>query len=426
MSDLRQRLHDIEGFAAPDLWQDITDRQPKHRLREPGTGRRVLVAVVALALAVAALSFLVRAFRSNGPVPANPRPLVSNGPIWALGGGGEAGALIYAVDPATGAKTPLWSDGRNPDFPTFVVDPAIVSEDYAFSPDGSRVAFSNYVKDGPQACCNEIFEMNSDGTRLSQVTHDHAYASFPAWSPDSSEIVYTSYRGEGYVPGCDGSTLCPGDLYSIHADGSGLVEHAFPPKGLILDPEWSPDGSKILFLFATPQERFGVWVQSADGSEYPHHLIDTNADTTFGRPVWSPDGVEIAFAKVVDGEPQLWVMRVDGSEPHLVADFPRYGISPLAWRPVQAQASSPEPSLTPTAIPTRSSSGSTIAVADSIPITDSSKAIIGPIAAGAGGVWVGMWNQPHPEGGPDEGPQTWFSGSLATAGSELRLPRSPP
>jgi dipeptidyl aminopeptidase/acylaminoacyl peptidase len=388
MSDLRHRLRDIEGFVPPDLWQDIADRRPTGPSREPGPVRRVLVAVVALALAIAALALVVRAFRSSGSVPSHPRPLVSNGPLWALGGGGEAGALIYAVDPATGAKTPLWSDGRNSDFPNFVVAPAIVSGDYAFSPDGSRVAFSNYVKEGPQDCCNEIFEMNSDGTGLSQVTHDQAYASFPSWSPDGTEIVFTSYRGDGYVPGCDGSTLCPGNLYAIgadgtgerqltddpadesmpswspdgttiafrrarggsgdglfvmNADGSGVVEHAFPPRGLILDPEWSPDGSRILFLFAGPQERFGVWVQSADGSEYPHHLIDTNADTTFGRPVWSPDGAEIAFAKVVDGEPQLWVMRADGADPHLVAELPSYGISPLAWRPVQAGTSTPEP-----------------------------------------------------------------------------------
>jgi len=58
------------------------------------------------------------------------------------------------------------------------------------------------------------------------------------------------------------------------------------------------------------------------------------ADTTFGRPVWSPDGAEIAFARLVDGEPQLWVMWADGSDPHLVAELPSYGISPLAWQPV--------------------------------------------------------------------------------------------
>jgi len=377
MNDLKRRLGDIEGYAPPDLWQEITSRGPRPAGPELGPGRRIVVAVVTLAVAAAALAFVVRAFRSNPSTPANPTPSVSNGPIWALGGGGEAGALIYAVDPATGAKTPLWSDGRNPDFPNFTVDQQRTSDNYVFSPDGSRVAFSHYVKEGPPDCCDEIFEMNADGTGLSQVTHDHAYASFPSWSPDGAQIVYTSYRGEHYVPGCDGSTLCPGDLYAIGADGSGerqltndpadesmpswspdgsrvvfrstladsggglyvmnpdgsdMAELAANPGGFVLYPAWSPDGSKILFLFATPNERFGVWVVNPDGADM-HQLIDTNADTNFAPPLWSPDGAEIAFAKLVEDEPQLWVMGADGSEPHMVAALPRYGISPLAWKP---------------------------------------------------------------------------------------------
>src|SRR6266545_4641752 len=390
MSDLKERLRDIEGFAPPDLWKDITSRE-SHPLRpEPPSGRRVAVALLALAVAAAGLVFVSRAFRStSGSAPVGPVLHVSDGPIWARGAGGKAGSVIYAVDAARGAKSPLWSDGRNPDFPEFKVDPRLVGDDYAFSPDGSRVAFSHYVGQGAASeIKNEIFVMNANGSGLTQVTHDDAHAAFPSWSPDGTELVYTSYRGDNYVPGCLGSTLCPGDLYvidvdgtkerrltndtgdesmpswspdgktiafqrraaldapgalyAIQADATGMQEVSPGPGRWVLFPEWSPDGSEILFLAADFQETIGVWIVGADGTDL-RRLADTNADTTFGRPLWSPTGAHIAYANLASGESQLWVMNADGSEPRLVAELPRYGISPLAWQAMAASPSTPSP-----------------------------------------------------------------------------------
>jgi dipeptidyl aminopeptidase/acylaminoacyl peptidase len=105
-------------------------------------------------------------------------------------------------DPATRAKTPLWTDGRNADFPDFPVAPDLVAApyDYAFSPDGSRAAFTGYVDRGSANCCKvELFVMNVDGSGLTQLTHDDAYDSFPSWSPDGTELVFSSYRGTHYV-----------------------------------------------------------------------------------------------------------------------------------------------------------------------------------------------------------------------------------
>jgi len=389
MRDLKERLRDIEGFAPPDLWGEISGREQRPLPPTLAPGRRVAAAALALAVAVTGLVFVSRAFRSStGPAPVGPVPDVSDGPIWALGGGGEAGSLIFAVDPATGRKSPLWSDGRNPDVSGFAVDPRLVGDDYAFSPDGSMVAFSDYVHEGGAADTKvEIFVMSAHGSGLTQVTHDDAYAAFPSWSPDGSAIVYTSYRGADYIPGCLGSTLCPGDLYvirvdgtgerqltdgpgdesmpdwspdgrsiafrtaagdslgtlsAINVDGTGIREITSGPGGFLLHPEWSPDGHEILFLGGRPQERFGVWVVRPDGTGL-RELVETHADTTFGRPVWSPTGSQIAYANLATGEPQLWVMNAHGSEPHAVAELPRYGIMPLAWRPLARAAEGGNP-----------------------------------------------------------------------------------
>ncbi len=392
MSDLKQRLRDIERFSPPDLWKEITSRESRPLRPEPASCRRVAVALLAFAVAAAGFVFVSRTFRSSsGSAPVGPTPQVSGGAILALGAGGKAGSLIYAVDPATGAKSPLWSDGRNPDFSGFTVDPRLVGDDYAFSPDGSRVAFSHYVGEGAAGEIRlEIFVMNADGRVLNQVTHDHAYAAFPSWSPDGTELVYTSYRGDDYIPGCLGSPLCPGDLYvigldgtgqrqvtddpadesmpswspdgnaiafqrrvaldapgalyAIEAGGTGMQELSPGPGRWVLFPEWSPNGSEILFLAADLQETFGVWVVGADGTGL-HQLADTNADSTSGRlAVWSPTGAQIAYARLVGSDLQLWVMNADGSQSHRVAELPTYGISPLAWQPLLASSpGSPSP-----------------------------------------------------------------------------------
>jgi len=343
--------------------------------------RRGAAAVVALAVAVAGFAAAVRAFTAGTKLTPgqSPLPPMANGPIWALGAGGEAGSLIYSIDPQTGEKTPMWSDGRNPDFPEFDVAPELIAADYdyLFSPDGSRVSFSGYVGDGD--CCTEIFVMNADGSGLVQVTHDNAYASFPSWSPDGTELVYSSYRGDAYIPGCLGSSLCPSDLYAIdvdgthqrrltgdpadesmpswstdgetiafrtgsgssggalstmNADGTGLKELLVGPGRWMLFPRWSPDGSRILFLGESDKGSVGLWVTVADGTG-TRQIIDTDADSPSGLPaIWSPDGTEVAYEKIVDGEAELWVARADGTDERRLATLPRYGMAPLAWRPV--------------------------------------------------------------------------------------------
>ena len=312
----------------------------------------------------------------------------------------------------------LWSDGRNRDFSGFQVAPQLVGDDYAFSPDGSMVAFSDYVSEGAADGVKvEIFVMGADGSELTQVTHDDAYNAFPSWSPDGTEIVYTSYRGDEYIPGCLGTTLCPGNLFIvgvdgtnerqltdapsdesmpswspdgqtivfqsaatdaagtlrvIRADGIGERELVGGPGGWALHPKWAPDGERVLFLGATARGTVGVWIVGQDGTEL-HEVADTEADSPSGLPaLWSPDGGEIAFSKLVGGEPQLWVANADGTDAHMLAELPRYGLRPVAWQPV------PESSPSSRQVIPR--------VTATIPVGSFPR----DIAVGTGAVWVSV------------------------------------
>ena len=50
------------------------------------------------------------------------------------------------------------------------------------------------------------------------------------------------------------------------------------------------------------------------------------------KPVWSPDGAHLAFLRVVDGKPQLAVMRADGGEATVLTAF-SHGVWGFEWSP---------------------------------------------------------------------------------------------
>ena len=125
----------------------------------------------------------------------------------------------------------------------------------------------------------EIYVVGADGGGLRQVTHQDAFAEYPAWSPDGRSIAYTSRQDERelglWVVSATGGTpiqvakqparhpawsstsdaiafVSPpevgGVLSIVNADGSGLHDVALPP-GVADDPVWSPDGRHLTFTF---------------------------------------------------------------------------------------------------------------------------------------------------------------------------------
>lgn len=261
------------------------DRQIRRQRRSGGTRKvgafAVAASIVAIAIAVFALT------RSSGDStqvatrpPAVPVP-------------SEPG--LYTVNVATGTLQSF----PDPDGGWFTT-----------SPDGAQIAFHQTV-DG----LDQLFVMNADGTGVHQVTHDRYGASTPAWSPDGTSLAYLGF-GEGARRNLFVLDLATGRSARITQGMRAEATDQYVPS-------WSPDGR---IAYTTSRLRRIELVDPATGQ----------TSTLLRDPVgawdarWSPDGREIAYVHDVDGVRRaIWVMNVDGSGAHELAQSDNCCIAPL-------------------------------------------------------------------------------------------------
>ena len=125
---------------------------------------------------------------------------------------------------------------------TPVTDPSnsVEAHEPAWSPDGTMLAFSRQ-----SGADTGIWRINVDGTGLRRLTN--RADSDPAWSPDGGSIAFTRWAigfGEvGYSPGQD--------IYVMNPDGAGQLR--LTSRHNDADPTWSPDGSEIAYVSREPE-----------------------------------------------------------------------------------------------------------------------------------------------------------------------------
>lgn len=88
---------------------------------------------------------------------------------------------------------------------------------------------------------------------------------------------------------------------AIRADGSN--DRALAPSlpgGHQSNPDWSPDGKRVVFALQDEDGTEDLWVMRADGTR-PRLLLECEAPCVYlDDPSWSPDGRSVAYSKVVD------------------------------------------------------------------------------------------------------------------------------
>jgi Tol biopolymer transport system component len=203
-------------------------------------------------------------------------------------------AAFYAAGTASGAAAaneiaydckPLdicLIDPSNPTAVTNLTDngETSIDEKPIWSPDGKKVAFiSNF---GVGGSTRNLFVMEPEAPEQGfniavQVTHFTSGVPIeePVWSPDGTRLAFVYGSQESVdkieVANSNGTTATP----------LVVTEHG-------VHPSWSPDSGKIAFSYLEQ-----VYTTVADGSSFPTPV----AGATGNEPVWSPDGSRIAFGE---------------------------------------------------------------------------------------------------------------------------------
>jgi Tol biopolymer transport system component len=201
-------------------------------------------------------------------------------------------------------------------------DPAVVNFEPTWSPDGSKVVFMRQAA-GQQ----DLWSVEANGANPVNLTQTvGVQETAPEFSPDGTKIVYIS-----------GGTN--NDIWVMNANGTGQTQltETDPPIQNVA-PTWSPDGSKIAYsvLEAPTAGDNGLHVMSANGSAQTQ-LLDGSAPIHSDVLSWSPDGTQIAYKSLAIGGELRLVGSSGGSTSLLAensgADYPSWAPSPAAETP---------------------------------------------------------------------------------------------
>lgn len=272
----------------------------------------------------------------------------------------------------------LYSVGPDGSDPFQFTSGPTYDDDASYSADGSRVVFQRC-----DASCGIAIE-NADGSAVQQLTPNDGSTTnvddYPALSPDGSKIIFSRVGTDPaalWVMGADGSdphklldtadstyqaSFSPdgskiafvdtsGALALVNSDGSGTPhEIDTPPSGADSYPDWSPDGSRIVFQRGPSSADQRLWVVPADGSAPAVELMDPGAGTSDSEPAFSPDGAKLAFERypTTGRGSQIWVANSDGSDAARVTceDCTDYHAD---WRPLHPAAPPPAAPAAPPA-----------------------------------------------------------------------------
>lgn len=138
-----------------------------------------------------------------------------------------------------------------------------------------KIAYSANVAGQP----GDLYVANPDGTEAVDITNTPSVNEIqPVFSPDGQRLVFR-------IPGSG--------LWLIGVDGTGLTRLTTGAKDQ--HPDWSPDGSAIVFSRCCDSSRFDseLFIVGSDGSN-PHRILD-NTDVRDDFPSWSPNGRWIVF-----------------------------------------------------------------------------------------------------------------------------------
>jgi eukaryotic-like serine/threonine-protein kinase len=203
----------------------------------------------------------------------------------------EEGTLVYRGGVSSGSRQLTWFDRSGRSLESLGAPGAYST--LSVSPDGKRVAFG--LADTAQNNTDIWVTDLAQGT-TNRFTFDSAVDDMPVWSPDGSQIVWSSQR-EG------GSNLYQ-RASNLAGDETALLRSPEPK----FPQDWSSDG-RFLIYSVNRGDRGGtnldLWLLSLRGEQKTTQFLATPFMESQGR--FSPDSRCIAYVSNESGKNEVYV-----------------------------------------------------------------------------------------------------------------------
>ncbi|MGH9856693.1 MAG: CehA/McbA family metallohydrolase, partial [Acidobacteriota bacterium] len=224
---------------------------------------------------------------------------------------------LWLLDVSSGKAQPITQGGA-------------VNVDARWSPDGKKIAYvstafnkrfhifvAELQPNGTPKHRQLTQERKSIVSRYYYSAYDHELS--PTWSPDGTEIIFISNRGNIY-----GS----GGFWRMKAEaGAEPREIRYEETTWKAHPDWSPDGKRVIYSSYLGRQWHQLWIMTAEGGD-PFPLTYGEYDIT--SPRWSRDGSKIAYISNQTGNTSLWIQDVLGGARKEIKITDRQYMVPMA------------------------------------------------------------------------------------------------